>query len=38
LTHEALRKKDAEDEEKAASEKASSVGKAKDKVDAVAVD
>lgn len=34
LTHEALRKKDAEDEEKAASEKA---GSAKDKADIVAV-
>lgn len=40
LTHEALRKKDAEDEEKAASEKASSVGKSsksKDIADTVAV-
>lgn len=36
LTHEALRKKDAQDEEKAASEKASSVGKAKNKSDVVA--
>lgn len=37
LTHEALRKKDAEDEEKAASEKASSVGKSKDNAEVVAV-
>jgi serine/threonine protein kinase len=37
LTHEALRKKDALDEESAASDKATSLGKGKDKVDAVAV-
>jgi hypothetical protein len=37
LTHEALRKKDALDEETAASDKATNLGKGKDKVDAVAV-
>jgi hypothetical protein len=37
LTHEALRKKDALDEESAVSDKAASLGKGKDKVDAVAV-